>query len=305
MGLGIWSMHFIAMLAFHMSIEVTYNVSIVIISVIPALISCGLAFYIISRKLINRTQLVMGAFFISLGIISMHYLGMEAMQMEATIKYDPFLWILSAIIAFVTSLVAVYLLFYLRDKSGFQWRKSCSAIVMGIAVSGMHYTGMTAAMFQPVHHHVSRTGTSFDSDLLAYCLGIGMLMILGMALITAFIDRKFKTRSDEFERKFHSVIESANDAIVLTDTRGIIIYWNKGAQYIFGFTEEVIGKDIRTIIPERFKQTLRKEMERLRSTEIPYIIGKTVELFGLRKDGREFPLEMSLATWQAEEALAL
>jgi diguanylate cyclase len=302
MGLGIWSMHFIAMLALNMSIQVTYNAPIVIISIIPALISCGIAFYMTSKQIVKTTQLLIGAFFIGTGIISMHFIGMEAMQMKAEIFYNPYLWSLSVIIAYITSLAALYLLFFLREMTKFQWKKIGSAIIMGFAISGMHYTGMAAAMFHPTHQQHHMMGASLNNILLAYGIGIGMLMILGLTLIFVFVDRRLKAQSVELEKKFQSVIESANDAIILTDKMGTVTYWNKGANQLFEFTkEEVVGQDIQIIIPERYKEPHRKGMERYLSTKIPHVVGKTVELYGLKKDGSEFPIEMSLATWQTEK----
>ena len=302
LGLGIWSMHFIAMLAFHLSVEVTYSVAMVIISIIPALISCGIAFYIISKPLINRIHLIMGAFFIGTGIISMHFLGMEAMQMGASIEYDLLLWSLSALIAFATSLVALYLLFNLRDVSGFQWKKLFSAILMGVAISGMHYTGMSAAMFQPVHHLANTSGSSVDSTFLAYGIGIGMLMVLVLAFFSVRLDRRLQAQSDESDKKFQSVIESAKDAIIVTDKHGTILQWNQGAQLLFGYEEgKVIGLNITIIIPERYRESHLKGMERYQKTKVPRVIGKTLELSGCRKDGSEFPIEMSLGTWETDK----
>lgn len=304
MGLGIWSMHFIAMLALNMPMDVHYQPTIVIISVLPALISCGIAFYMTSKQIVNRSHVLIGAFFIGTGIISMHFIGMEAMQMEAMIIYNPFLWGLSAIIAYVTSLVALYLLFFLRNMNKFQWRKIGIAIIMGFAVSGMHYTGMAAATFQPHNQHIPTDGTSINSTLLAYGIGFGMLMILGLTFVIIFVDRRLKAQTYESEKKFQSVIESANDAIILTDEIGTITYWNKGAQFLFDLTkEEVVGENIQIIIPERYKEPHRKGMERYRTTRIPHVVGKTVELYGLKKDGSEFPFEMSLATWQTEKGI--
>lgn len=301
LGLGIWAMHFIAMLAFHLSIEVTYNVGLVILSILPALISCAIAFYIISKPSISRIHLLTGSFFIGTGIISMHYLGMEAMQMQAIIIYDTFFWVLSGAIAFATSFVALYLLFSLSNVSGFHWRKIVSAIIMGMAVAGMHYTGMAAAFFEPAQHHANTEGVSLDSTLLAYGVGAGMLLTLGLAFYSVRFDRKIKAQSDAFEQKFQSVIESANDAIIITDDLGTIIQWNQGAQIIFGYSkEEVLGLNIDVIVPERFKEAHRKGMERYRSSKISHVIGKTVELTGYRKDGCEFPIEMSLGTWETE-----
>ncbi len=304
MGMGIWSMHFIAMLAFHLSIPVTYNLTWVIVSIIPAIISSGLALHIVSRPSLGTASVILGSLFIATGIVSMHYIGMEAMEMGASIEYNPFLWVLSVIIAFFASLIALYLLFDVSQNPKtprIWWRKAGSALIMGIAISSMHYTGMAAAKFKPHHHQLSLSGPTFDSTLLAYSIGIGMLIILGMVFISTFIEKRFESQSIESERKFRSVIESANDAIILADSKGAIISWNKGAQFIFGYQDkEVLGKKLQIIIPERFREAHQKGMKRYLSTGEPRVIGKTVELQGLRKDGDEFPIELSLATWQEE-----
>ncbi|QQZ08763.1 bifunctional diguanylate cyclase/phosphodiesterase [Heyndrickxia vini] len=306
MGMGIWSMHFIGMLAFHLSIPVTYNTTWVIISIIPAIVSSWLALAIVSQPIIRKSRAVIGAFFIGTGIISMHYTGMEAMVMQATIKYNPYLWGLSAVIAYVVSLVALYLLFQAREQSGTpkaRWKKMGSAFIMGIAISGMHYTGMSAATFKHDHHHMELSG-SYDNNLLAYFIGVGMLIILGLVLISVLIDKRFESQSKTLGKKFSSVVQSANDAIVLADYNGVIISWNKAASLMFGYDEdEILGKNLQIIIPERYRAAHQMGMERYISTEKPHVIGKTMELHGLRKSGSEFPLEISLATWKEKQTI--
>src|SRR5690606_35208750 len=100
------------------------------------------------------------------------------------------------------------------------------------------------------------------------------------------------------------VIESANDAIIVADHTGTIIQWNQGAARIFGYPkEEVLGKSLQLIIPERFRQTHKDGMARYFQSRQPQVIGKTLELEGLRRDGSEFPIEMSLGTWETETGL--
>ncbi|MET3726876.1 diguanylate cyclase (GGDEF)-like protein/PAS domain S-box-containing protein [Fictibacillus halophilus] len=305
MGMGIWAMHFVAMLAFHLSINVTYHVTLVIVSIIPAIISSGIALFIISRPVMGRKQVLLGALFMATGIVSMHYTGMEAMKMNAEIEYNPFLWTLSAIIAFVASVVALYLLSFVSQnyKTSKIWLvKLGSAVLMGIAISGMHYTGMSAATYKAHQHHADLTATPFNSTLLAYAIGIVILILLGMVFISTFIDRRFEYQSILSERKFRSVIESANDSIILSDRTGTIISWNKGAELIFGFTEkEALGKNLEIIIPDKFRKAHKQGMERYLLSGEPKVIGNTVELEGLRKDGSEFPIELSLAAWQEDE----
>ncbi|MGH8056537.1 MAG: sensor histidine kinase, partial [Candidatus Entotheonellia bacterium] len=101
------------------------------------------------------------------------------------------------------------------------------------------------------------------------------------------------------ELRFRSVVQSANDAIILSDSLGTVVFWNKGAQAIFGYEEaEVLGKPLPFLMPERYRDTHRQGVERYRLTQVPGVIGQTLELHGLRKDGSEFPLEISLATWK-------
>lgn len=304
LGTGIWAMHFIAMLAFHLSMDVTYHVALVLLSVLPALMSCWIAFYIISRSLNSWKSLLIGAFFIGTGIISMHYIGMEAMQMGAGIVYDPMLFALSGVIAFVTSLAALYLLFQLRTLSGFHWQKIGSALLMGFAVAGMHYTGMAAATFVPVEGHVHTGTSSFNSISLGYAVGLGTMLILSFAYNSVRVDRRIEAHSHESERKFQSVIESANDAIIVADHEGKIIQWNKGAIRIFGHPKEaILGESLHSIIPERFHSLHATGFARYIGTKEAHIIGKTLELEGLRRDGSEFPIEMSLGSWETEDGL--
>ena len=104
------------------------------------------------------------------------------------------------------------------------------------------------------------------------------------------------------EVRFRSVVQCTSDAIVLADSEGKVVSWNEGAQAMFGHSEEeVLGRDLAFLMPERYRDLHRKGLERYRSTGDPHVIGTTVELCGLRKDGREFPLELSLATWKTAE----
>lgn len=101
------------------------------------------------------------------------------------------------------------------------------------------------------------------------------------------------------EERFRSVVESTPDAIVLADYRGTIISLNKSAQRLFGYAEEeILGKPLTVLMPARYRDAHQKGIERSRTATCPRLIGKTIELRGLRKDGSEFPLELSLATWK-------
>lgn len=103
------------------------------------------------------------------------------------------------------------------------------------------------------------------------------------------------------EERFHKLVETANDAIVSIDSCGNIISWNNGAEAIFGYSAgEVVGKTLTLIIPERFREAHTKGMNKLLATGVARLIGKTIELIGLRRDGAEFPIELSLTSWKTK-----
>ncbi len=102
------------------------------------------------------------------------------------------------------------------------------------------------------------------------------------------------------EQKFRSIAESANDAIISADRQGRIVSWNKAAEKIFGYTrDEVWQRSLTLIIPERFRQLHEQGIKRVAQGGTPHVIGKTVELAGLHKDGQEIPIELSLSTWES------
>ncbi|MCZ7406428.1 MAG: PAS domain S-box protein, partial [Candidatus Methanoperedens sp.] len=114
--------------------------------------------------------------------------------------------------------------------------------------------------------------------------------------------RKAEKALKESELRFRSVVQSANDAIILMDGRCIIFSWNTGAQAMFGYMEkEVIGKSISHIIPERYKKDHIKKIECASLAGKPGINRKRIESYGLRKGGIEFPVDISMATWKTEE----
>jgi PAS domain S-box-containing protein len=106
----------------------------------------------------------------------------------------------------------------------------------------------------------------------------------------------------ESEERFRCLVESAPDAIIVGGQSGHIISWNRPAQRMFSYTdEEVLGKPLTLLMPARYREAHQRGLERLRSTGQVSMIARTMELHGLRKDGSEFPLELSLGCWKTKE----
>ncbi len=124
---------------------------------------------------------------------------------------------------------------------------------------------------------------------------------IGVKTLAAKAARIERALSDS-EDRFQSVVELAPDAIILADRHGNIQSWNYAAQAMFNYhAEEVLGRPLTSIMPPRYRATHEEGIKRLQATQEARIVGKTVELHGLRKDGSEFPLELSLGTWETKE----
>ena len=200
MGLGIWSMHYIGMLAFLLPVQVLYDWPTVMLSLFAAIFASVVALFVVSRHRMDWGHALAGSAIMGGGIATMHYIGMAAMRLPAMCRYDPLLVSLSVVIAIVMSLVALWLSFHLREQAKTTWPKKCaSATVMGGAIAAMHYTGMAAARFSPspmapdLFHavHVSPLGIAGISSV--------SLLVLGLVSISSMVDRRFSAQTTALE----------------------------------------------------------------------------------------------------------
>lgn len=188
MGVGIWAMHFIGMLALQLPIPVQYNWWIVGCSVLPAIAASGLALYLVTQPQLRRVDLLVGSITMGSGIATMHYVGMMAMQVPAIMHYH-LGWVAGSVaIAVGVSLVALWLGFN-SSKSGI-WAKLGSALLMGVAIPLMHYTGMTATQFQVTNATKTaiatvQTTSSTPPELTAAIITLVTCIILGWALLSS------------------------------------------------------------------------------------------------------------------------
>src|ERR1700676_4033151 len=187
MGGGIWSMHFVAMLAFIMPTPMSYDIGLTTLSLVVAILATGGGFYVISRHNASQLRLALSGIFMGLGIAGMHYTGMAAMRGHAELGYDALFVALSLVVAIGASTVALWLAFRTTDLG----QKLAAAVVMGVAISGMHYTAMRAAIFTtdgPVH--AAQVNAGLDQNNLALAVAGVTLIILAFASVAALLERK-------------------------------------------------------------------------------------------------------------------
>ncbi len=213
MGLGIWSMHYIGMLAYSLPVRVLYDWPTVLLSLLAAMFASGVALFVVSRNALQPVRTAIGGLLMGLGIAAMHYIGMDAMRLPAMCHYSPALVTLSVILAIVISLVALRLTFQLREESAASvWRKLASAILMGAAIPVMHYTGMAAVTFTRMDSALNLTHAVEVSDLGIAGIILVTFMILGLTILTSLVDRRFSAQSRELqlsEQRYRQLVESA------------------------------------------------------------------------------------------------
>ncbi|WP_414585135.1 MHYT domain-containing protein [Scytonema sp. PCC 10023] len=187
MGIGIWSMHFVAMLAFSLPMPIAYDVWTVVFSTLPAIVASGGALFLTSRRVLNIQELLIGGVLMGIGIASMHYIGMAAMRTQASTQYDPLLLTVSVASAIGASIVSLWMAFELRTQSSQtrKYLKILSAFVMGGAISAMHYIGMASASFTPTNVAVAAANQGMEGSQtwLAVGIGIATLVILSLTLL--------------------------------------------------------------------------------------------------------------------------
>lgn len=239
MGLGIWSMHYIGMLAYSLPVHVSYDWPTVLLSLLAAVAAAAIALFVVSRNELRRASIGVGGLLMGAGIAAMHYIGMEAMRLPAMCYYSPRIVLLSIVLAIAISVVALWLTFSLRsDTRSLGWRKLTSAVLMGAAIPLMHYTGMAAVTFRPMAPGTDLSHAVEISSLGTVCIVGVSLTILVLAIFTSIVDRRFSAQAHELqlsEQRFRQLVESAQ-----------VILW-RGAvdvghfSYVNSQAEELLG----------------------------------------------------------------
>src|ERR1700681_411098 len=202
MGTGIWSMHYIGMLAFILPIPVAYHWPTVLLSLFAAILASVIALYVVSRQKMGASRAVAGSVLMGAGIASMHYIGMAAMRLPAICQFNSSLVVVSVVFAVLISFAAIWITFHFRDeKKGIGLEKLAGAVVMGAAIPVMHYTGMAAASFTPSGTPADLSHAVSISTLGTAGIAAVTFVVLGLALLTSSVDRRFAAKTLELQEE--------------------------------------------------------------------------------------------------------
>ncbi len=268
LGGGIWSMHFVGMLAFRMPMAATYDVTLTLLSLLLPILVVGAGLTALSRFGNGFVPLFAAGLLAGSGILIMHYSGMAAMRMPGmSVRYDPSLVAASILIAIVAATAA----FWLAFRTTKTWERIAAAVVMGFAIAGMHYTGMAAAVFTMDDHGAVSADPQIEPGILAVAVVSATMILLLLGLITAFFDRKLATLTasealalQQSEERLRALNRNASDIVAILNRDGIITYEASSAWRILGYrTNEMVDRPMADFIPPEHIPSFRQCLQQL------------------------------------------
>ncbi|NLV00429.1 histidine kinase [Marinomonas sp. UCMA 3892] len=297
---GIWSMHFVGMLAFNMGHGISYDPLLTAISLIPAILASYITLKRFIRSDLSIWQLLINGVLVGGGIGAMHYIGMAAMKMDVELKYDPAWFLASLVIAVVLAFIALSTHYYVRKvwaNLSTKWVSCISALIMGAAISGMHYAGMAGARFissgKAEMHHIQDS----TNDELSFVVAIITLLlsILAANIASQLRYRQLLLEKTASEVRLKTTLDTAVDGIISIDSLGIIKEFNKAATKIFGWQEEeIINQHFGALFPQKYTDEFNRSLAAFRNTGEVTIAGTEREIHAINKTGHIFPIRLGV-----------
>lgn len=298
LGLGIWSMHFIGMLAFDMPASVHYHPGLTALSAIPSLVASWVTLSLLAGHDLTRARLISGGVVVGVGIGAMHYLGMAAMEVGPALRYDPLLFALSILVAVLLGTLALWTSFGLCRRtilSGVQSRL-LAGLIMGLAIAGMHYTAMEATRFIGEPDPDFLPGSQSHTALALTIAAVTVLFSLSAAGVNAIARyRALLRHSRATASELKATLDATVDGIVKISENGRVLSFNESAERIFGYdAAEVVGNNVTMLMPPPHREAHDGYIERYLRTGECRIIGTDREVWGLHRDGHQFPVRLAI-----------
>ncbi len=325
MGIGIWSMHFVGMLAFHLPVPVEYYWPTVLLSIVVPIFASAFALHVSSREKLGVAQALIASLFMGGAISGMHYIGMAAMRLAALMRFQPFLVALSVICGIVFSFSALLLAFDLREETkGTVPRKIASATVMGIAVSAMHYTGMASARFMPTAGVPNLSHAVSVSTLGTLGIAAVTLLLLSLAVFMSAVDRQLSDQAMKLEQRvaertnqltmlnvqladseerFRKLVQALPDAILVHSEERIMFVNPFGVQLLGAQrAEQLVGMEISQIVHPDYLPAMRQRNREAYENGTP---SPPMENVLIRLDGSSVEVESAAIpmSWEGSPAI--
>ena len=249
MGIGIWSMHFIGSVALLLPISVSFDPQITLLSIFPSIFASSVVFWLMSQAEFNRSRLLFCGLLLGAAIGAMHYIGMAAMELNASVVYLKSIFVLSLFVAVILATISLNIKYRATTQNEYQFiskEQTLSAIVMGIAISSMHYTAMLAVGFIPIEN-TSYVNKGIDANYLFGIVSIVSFLVISMALAVPYICR-FKQmmqalQNNEEKLKIAATAFQTHEAIMVTNEHSEIIRVNDAFTRVMGYEEaDIIGE---------------------------------------------------------------
>ncbi len=300
MGIGIWTMHFIGMLAFSLPMAFDYDVGITLVSLLVGIGASAFAIFVASRKKNSVVRILLSGLVLGAGIAAMHYTGMAAMKMDATIVYDLKVVALSVLIAVAAACAALWIMFALiENQSRYLFlMKTGAGMIMGIAICGMHYTGMAAADYLPSGSVIAMENSG-DHTWLASTIAAMALVILGFTHLTLFFDRRLQKQQRQSEKSEQEKIqlsevldESSNEIYFFDSESHGFVRVNRGAIDNLGYSAEAMRQMTPLdLMPDHDVASLNGLLRPLREGRENELLFETRHR---RKNGSEYHVQVHL-----------
>lgn len=294
MGAGIWAMHFVGMLANRLSFEVRYDVFLSALSIVPAVGASLIALLILGMRRARLPHLLAGGVLMGAGIGAMHYTGLAAMRMEMGLAYDPVLFVLSIVVAVVLAFVALgvkaraeWLTRWIHPR----WANVTVALVMGLAISAMHYTASFATRFETTIPP-DPAGLTFDDGMLIVMI-IALLFVFILMVLLAIVARSTYRTASLIGMAFR---KSADGFVLCRPDRSITLF-SPGAERMFGLPEATaVGSDFLSLFAAP-PDELSAWLDRTRDERGAGTAGDlSCDLVAARRDGAAFHVALNVST---------
>jgi diguanylate cyclase len=305
LGTGIWTMHFIAMLAMKMETKIYYDGPITILSLVIAILACAAGLRLVSENRRARI-LLLGGTIIGLGVAAMHYTGMAAIRFAGVVHYDPTLVAVSVLIAVGAAIVALSIPPWLKmeGRAIGVLIDIVVASVMGAAIAGMHYTGMAATEFVAMADaEIPAGGFVLDIPGMATAIAAGGGLLMSLVLVSSYLHRRWSGKLENekelhraSEERLQNIINEVSDGIVGSDDKGLIRMFNPAAARLFGYAPaEIIGRNVSVLMPDPHRSHHDGYIAEYLRTGKGKIIGiGPREVEGVNKQGTPLPLELAI-----------